>query len=514
MYLKSIAKTLLLFLCILLAAPASLAHASEREPAHILLVYDSLAKGTSREGNIEALKRLLAAYGAKVTLAAIDNYEQGDLQNYTKVVAVRNIPDLTISNQDYIKDFETYAGGYLHVGEQLPAKLQRELNIRTQTVDRAIIRLSIGQYSQSSIRTDHMFYIEHAAGTAYGAVSSSSGDLKFPYGVSDGRFAYVPYFQRGNLSELAMAYLVKDWLGVAEQGKTYLVFKEIYPFSDLQLLKSLADKLYNAGIPFMVSVRPVFSNTDYPAMKRYLETLKYVQSRNGSILVNAPVVAETIAPNDQTLGGKMATFVNVLAEYGLAPLGIGTDMYWSYDRQYAVEGMGAFDSVVLFPDEKPLYRSQSNTSRPFASSLYSMQMDFLRQFDQTGKAVQPLPMDTALTYDFFDNEKQLDQTVQDLSESWMTFADYKYGLHTVRTEANIISSHNGVLLINDKALNLNDAFKNISSDYLYKQEEQKSFTTFFNIQNKIFIVAIFITLLIFGLFFIVGYRKYKHKYFK
>lgn len=86
-------------------------------------------------------------------------------------------------------------------------------------------------------------------------------------------------------------------------------------------------------------MRPVFSNTDFPAMQRYLEALKVVQSKNGSILINAPVVMPSINSNDHTLGDKMSGFINLLAENGIAPLGMGADLYWTYDKEYSSAGM-------------------------------------------------------------------------------------------------------------------------------------------------------------------------------
>lgn len=512
MFGKTIIKRLILFLTVLLLPP-SWVQAAEQKPAHVLLVYDSLAKGTSREGNVEALQRLLASFGTKVTLTTFDSYQKGALQAYTNIIGIGNAADLPI-NQDFIRDFQTFEGHYLHVGAHIPEKVKTKLNIQTRTEDKETVLLSIGQFSQSAIPVQNITRIIQASGTAYGRIASAGGDKESPYGVFDGRLAYVPYFEQGNLSELAMGYLIKDWLHADGQKHTYLVFKEVYPFSDLRMLEQLSDKLYEAGIPFILSIRPVFSNTDYPAMKRYLETLKYAQARNGSILVNAPVVASTISQNDQNLKAQMESFVDVLADNGIAPLGMGAEMYWSYDRKYTADAMGFFTSGILFPNEKLMYKSRSESSVPFPSSMYSLKMSFLQQLERSSKILQEFPMDLAITYDFFEDETQLNQAVQALADSWITFADYKYANHEVRTQANTISSRNGNLLINGQHVDLNNAVKSISSDYTYRQEKEKSFTGLFNVQNKIFIIVILVTLLAFGIFLIIGHRLYKRKYFK
>ncbi|MDF2668685.1 MAG: hypothetical protein K0R67_991 [Paenibacillus sp.] len=494
--------------------PPVSASSADKEPAHILILYDSLARGTTREGNVEALQRLLASYGAKITLSTLDGYKQGTLKSYSKVAVVRNLADLPLINSDYLKDFEAFEGDYLHIGEFIPAQVQAKLNIQTKTTVRDTIQLSIGQLSQSLLRVENMSYMVRNSGISYGSISSANGDFQASYAAREGRFAVAPYFERGNLSELALAYVLKDWLGAAAQSYTYLLFQEVYPFSDLKLLEKLSDKLYSAGIPFMISVSPVFSNFEYPAMQRYLETLKYVQSRNGSILVNAPVVASTISQEGNSLKGKMTAFVDALAQYGIAPLGMGAELYWAYDKEYALDGMGFFDSAVLFPNQQTMYKSQTDSSRPFVSSMYSLSLQELQQYKHTGRALQAFPMNTALTLKFHEQGAELDKSVQNLITSWVTFADYKYGAHKVQTDTNTIVSQEGSLLINGQHVDLSDAKKEISADFAYVQEEQKSFSKLFNFQNTVFIIIIVLTLLVFGFLFIIGYRLYRRKYYK
>ncbi|KQO18258.1 hypothetical protein [Paenibacillus sp. Leaf72] len=522
---------LLLLLCLLCSSSiSSLAAAAEREaePIHVLLLYDSLAKDSPKAGNVEALQQQLAAFGAQVTILSVDGYSGGMLEQYSKVILVRNAADMELTNAAFVQDRAAYRGDYFHIGEELPARQQQSLHIAIeQTPSEETMRLAIGPFSDEAVRVQNTPYIvmEQTAANpsvnlqaeAYGSFTpkqNSGANGSSPYAVRNEHTAYVPYFQKGNLSELAMSYVLKDWLGLAEPGLTYLLFKEIYPFSDLTLLAQMADTLYDAGIPFAISVQPVFSNSEFPAMQRYLETLKYVQSRNGTVLVNAPVVASTIGQNDQTLKTKMTSFIDVLAAYGIAPLGMGAEMYWSYDKEYAVDGMGFFNSAVLLPNKKLMYRSQTNVSQPFASSLYSISPSYLASFDREGKAWEPLPMNTALTYDFAENEAQLSADLASITESWMTFTDYKQQGHEVRTEAHVILSQGGHMTINGQAVTLNDALRQVSSDFEYADKGTVSFTTLFNVQNKIFIVIIIVSLFIFGFLFMIGYRLYRRKYFK
>ncbi|MDQ0891674.1 uncharacterized protein YdaL [Paenibacillus sp. V4I9] len=486
--------------------------ASTTESAAVLLIYDSAALGTPKEGNIEALQRILASLGAHVTLMTYDRYETGMLSHFRKVISVRNADDLFQLPDSYDRDLARYDGDYLHIGNQIPENVWKVLKLEEKRVDQDTVSQAIGQLSQSSITVSGISYITKFNGKPYGSLTSEKMKARLPYGVSNGKFAYIPYMAKGNLNELAAAYLLKDWLSVKKNSHYYLLLDKIYPFSDLELLNEMADRLYDAGIPFIASVQPVLSNLEYPAVQRYLETLKHVQSRNGSIIVQTPVVTSTISQDIRVLKTEMSSFIDALAGYGIVPLGVGAEMYWTYDQHYATNGMTYFDSSVIFPNEQVMYRSQTDTSRPFVSSLYTIKEEELNQYVAPGQVLEPLPMDTALVYSFPEDSKKLEAVLSAVIADWKTYSDYKNELHTVRTEVNEMGSRAGHLQINGQTILLNNNMQDISSEHAYMQESKKSLTALFSVQNNVFIILILSTLLIFMAFLIIGYRLYKRKY--
>ncbi|WP_039837392.1 hypothetical protein, partial [Paenibacillus sonchi] len=358
-------------LVLLSAAPPVQARAAQdaSAPQRVLLLYDSLGKGTVREGNVSELQRLLSAMGCQVTLLSLDHYEPGTMDSFTRVITVMNAADLAPADRSYLEDAERYTGQALHVGYHPPARLLKDMQLTAGTADEDLADLTVGEFTASDLQVRGMAYIAAVkAERTYGSFTLKSSGRKLPFAASAGSYTYVPYLERDNASVVGMASVLREWLGNKTVPQTFLVLREIYPFSDLDLLEAAADRLYKSGIPFIASIRPVFSNTDFPAMQRYLDALKVVQSRNGSILVNAPEVMPSINSSDHTLGRKMSGFVNLLVKNGIAPLGIGANLYWAYDREYAEAGMGFFDSAVLFPDETVLHMEQTNVSKAFASS--------------------------------------------------------------------------------------------------------------------------------------------------
>ncbi|MNO41420.1 hypothetical protein D3C76_315940 [compost metagenome] len=504
-------------LVLLSAAPPAHAQAAQDASAQqrVLLLYDSLGKGTVREGNVSELQRLLSALGSQVTLLSLDRYEQGAMDDFSWVITVMNAADLAPANRDYLEDAERYQGQALHMGYHPPARLLKVMQLATGIADEDLADLAVGEFTASDLRVRDMPYIAAVkAERTYGSFTLKSSGRKLPFAASAGSYTYVPYLEQGNASVLGMAYVLREWLGSKAVPQTFLVLREIYPFSDLDLLEEAADRLYKAGIPFIASIRPVFNNTDFPAMQRYLDALKVVQSRNGSILVNAPVVMPSINSSDHTLGGKMSGFVNLLVKSGIAPLGIGADLYWTYDREYAEAGMGFFDSAVLFPDETVLHMEPTNVSKWFVSSLYSLTPEFLQGLGYSSHAMPQLPLNTAVTAVLPEDEAGLNALLQTLEREWISFADYKQGGHKTVTDENTVASEDGVVLVNGAPLNVGYAPETVSSDYQYKEEQVRSFTKLFSVQSKFFIIVIIVALLLFGGLMAVGYRLYRKKYLK
>jgi uncharacterized protein YdaL len=495
------------------AAPA--APAAPVAAQHVLLLYDSLAKGTGREGNVAELQRLLAAYSTQVTLESISDYEQGSMSAYTGMITVINSTELEIANSAYLQDAAGFTGSVMYVGYNPPVRVQQALGLKTEIWHGASVSLSIGGFTGIALEVEEMPYIAASQdGRNYGEWSFGGGGEKVPYAVSGGEFTYLPYLKQGDLSSMAAAYVLKDWLQSSAQPAMYLVLKEIYPFSDLDLLGKTADKLYQSGIPFIASVRPVFGNTDFPAMKRYLEALRTVQSRNGSIVVNAPAVRPPISLSDRSLHEKMNSFINVLIEGGVAPLGMAAESYWTYDKEYSTAGMGFFDSAVLYADEEALYMEQTDTSAIFPSTLYSLPLELLQGISRTGKAMPELPLNAAVTVDLPEDGDALDSLMESLGEEWYTFADYKREVHNVATDINTIEATDGVINVNGSILNVDYTPQTVIADYQYQEKQATSFNRLFSVQNQFFIVVILIALLLFGGLLTIGYRLYRRKYLK
>ncbi|WP_248565383.1 hypothetical protein [Paenibacillus sp. L3-i20] len=491
--------------------------ASNNNESKLLLIYDSLAKGTPQEGNIESLKRILAALGFNVKLQSIENYQSGELSGYNKLIVVRNMLNNFINDQ-FEKDLSPYKGAYLHIGHERPSFLKSKFPVEMalSVPDRA--KITIGGLDQLNITAsaERIPIILHTSGEKYGGLELASHTEKFPYSVKWGQVAFVPYFGTGFGAEISMGYVLADWLGIQNDGQIYLIFKEIYPFSDLKLLESAANQLYEAGIPFIFSIRPVFYNTDYPAMKRYLEVLKYVQSRDGSIFVDAPVASLAAGIQKDLLKEKMTGFIDLLAANGIVPLGIGvsSELYWRNGDQFVEKGMSFFNSAILFRDDIPELVKEAEPGRSFFSSPISVRWNDVISTLGRPEASRVLPLDLAVTFDFATGTAEWEEQLQELKESWISFDDYKYSPHRTETEEYVMESKEGLLFVNKEEISIVHTISSVLPDYEYREKETKSLEGLFKVQNNFYLIVIGVSLLLFSGLFVIGYRLYKRKYLK
>lgn len=84
--------------------------AMEQQAPNVLLVYDSLAVGSAKEGNVDALKRLLGGMGAVVKIVDAERYVSGTMESYSHVILLRNHADWSYDTEELMQELAQYEG--------------------------------------------------------------------------------------------------------------------------------------------------------------------------------------------------------------------------------------------------------------------------------------------------------------------------------------------------------------------------------------------------------------------
>ncbi|MGC9268314.1 hypothetical protein AABM05_14125, partial [Listeria ivanovii] len=172
------------------------------------------------------------------------------------------------------------------------------------------------------------------------------------------------------------------------------------------------------------------------------------------------------------------------------------------------EGFAPFSTGVLLPNEKVIHTTKKNNGSAFRISPYSVTGDFYN----TLNGQKNFPIDIAITYPFFDSEKDLQAAVSQLGDE--NLSDFRLQTHEVKTTKDTIQSNGGSLYVNEQLITLDSDLKYLKNEKVKAQQQAGSLEGFFSYQNTFFTIVIVLSLGIIGVLFIFGYRLYMKKYMK
>ncbi|CAD5898768.1 hypothetical protein [Carnobacterium maltaromaticum] len=484
----------------------------------LLLVYDSLDTSGSGEEKISTLQRLLTSFNVVVTTISVAEYHENEMSDFNGIITLINAPDLAIENPFYLKDRDAFTGLKLHIGGNLPMKWQKQLGIELEQINGERGNLvSLSEKANEVMETE--LTVEVAAGISeaaeeFGRIDFENHNELKPYGILNGNSAYLPYLKPDGLSFILTSQLIQKWLKQTGTFNPMLVFTDVTPFSNLPLIKYLADQLYDAGIPFALSATSVWQNVDLKAMKNYTDMLRYVAARNGGLLLKTPEVMG-VSREQRDLAAIMPKTIDELVADNVFPVGISAPAYWNQDTEYQQDGLSYSSTVLLLPNPKKLqYRDKTTTAPIYDTTYFGLPVSSLKAVEWGAIERHKFNTPTALTYKIPDTRKEWDNINKELNQLPFLFRGINLREHNVVTETNQIKVENAILTVNGEREYPETMVKSVAGKQAKTVKDTGSLTDFFNLQDKIFIVIISATLFVLSIFFVIGYNLYKGKYRK
>ena len=323
--------------------------------------------------------------------------------------------------------------------------------VYTVSLQNTQLRLKLGEHTQTTFVQSAAVAVEPPSGEVYGKLELQSG-VSYPFAVMGPDAAYVPWYQDEGLGIVMLGGLLQRYFADTDagDGQMYVLLDEIYAFSDLGMLRRAADRFFENGIPFIVRIMPLYDNLDYPAFHRFTQALRYAQAKGGSVVLHDPIIRQYEAEREP-LETRLARAEQAFADAG----------------------------VTLLEMRRP----------PLCISF-----DDIRGIEHGKRNFGALPVDTMLRYRLFETEDELDMAIRELNDAWLSLASYKtrFGYEDP---------------VYDKA-DLPD------TEYVYRKAEETSLTGFFTGANKILLVLISISTVIFTLLLSNSRRIYKRKFYK
>lgn len=404
---------------------------SESDTAQVLLVCDE-NKGRAA---IEALIR-----GAGKTVHAVSE------SDYTALLPQRYGFVVTTIYQPYL---DAAAAGIPTVC--LGADAGPVRGVSTLRRENFSATLQLGDHSQYTFIEAALLAQPPEQGQLYGEILPGTGE-RFPFAVLLDSVAYVPWYQTEGLGYIMLGGLLRQYFngGPSPAGEMYVLLDEIYPFSDLDMLRETADRFYQSGIPFIVRIMPTYDNLDYPAFKRFTQALRYVQSKGGAIVLHDPLV-RSYETEREPLSDKLSRAEAALSQEGLVLCPTGA------------------------PGVEIALEDLQSVSHP--------QLSFGR-----------LPIDTMIRFALFEDSSALDDAVRRLDDAWFSFSNYKSEF--LQLEVPQYEE------------------KTIETAYVYRQNAPTSLSDFFSGANRILLMVVGVSVFLFLIFIAVGRRIYRRMFYR
>ncbi|MDD4797571.1 MAG: DUF2334 domain-containing protein, partial [Eubacteriales bacterium] len=272
-----------------------------------------------------ALLPVAAAQAASDSVLLVYNDTQ-QMTLLANLITACGMDPKPVHSVDYVVGMaESYSYVVLQDEEPLQDVLARDKTVLCVGDDFAVVPgVNFGTVTRVANATLHVYgnvqrvilspgtrYITSFNGEGVGSMTLDGGD--YPLGVMCGAVWYAPYVNADDLSVFAFGQMLNRYFGRQDGGQMFVMIDEVSPFHDIDMLQKTADTLYDNGIPFIMSLMPVYYNTEYPSFTRYANALRYVQAQSGSFVMHSPIVTgnELVGlPLEQRMEQAYATFAD------------------------------------------------------------------------------------------------------------------------------------------------------------------------------------------------------------
>lgn len=300
MYKRVLAILISVFL-IFLVVPFKKTMALSKEEK-VLVLYDKETIFSLDYNILNSVSELLGAYGnKKAETMNIHDYKKDDLNNYNYVMVISI--DGNIENIELNKDLNDYKGKIYFIGPGL----EKYMDIKKYNLEYIVKNLNIESvnYNRDDFKNHDetkKFYISKNIDSVI--INPKEIDKVYSY-VSDGREQYPNIWVKGNLYHISLlpdetmnlfmlADSLNDFFQINREGKPkiFVRIEDVHLFRDTNELRKMADYLYGEGIPFIIALIPTYKNlktghvTKLSDMPEFVDTIKYMQDRGGSVILH------------------------------------------------------------------------------------------------------------------------------------------------------------------------------------------------------------------------------------
>ncbi|MEO1816287.1 MAG: DUF2334 domain-containing protein [Acetobacterium sp.] len=475
----------------------------------VLLIYDQLAVDTVYRYNLDAVETLLSTLSRTAEISSIDDYRAGQMSGYQKVIVLKNTEN-PITNPVFIRDGQNYSGALLYIGFVAPGLVPSLDSIPISRQVGQTVSVNLNGLASSSIWIDDLRVVDEQPDPGQTTIGVEAA--AYPFSKKIDQLTYVPTFISNPEFNLGLGGILKDWFGMATSAEMTLLIPDIYPFSDLNMVIETSDAFYAHGIPFALGVVPIEDNMDFPAMARFYQVLRYVQSRNGTIIIHRPSPA-TVSDGNTVLSEKMYAVITKMVENGVYPLGLATGESLFFDEVSSVNPLNLFSSGIILPDPDISEPGRKETWALNSGSL-GISLETIASTSSVNRNFGNYPINATIIMPLPENEAALAVQLGIINDKWLSLTDYKRLDNDWTIGQNNISSSASGIRVNGLPVSLSYDEEPIKEEYLYQKPPEYSLEKIFTAGNTFLLTVVGIIIVIFIVIVVFSRQVYLNKFRK
>lgn len=419
----------------------------------ILLVYDDELTEQAHE-NVASIADILTYLGYNVSYRRVKESTE-IIKNFSYIVFYHDNDRI---NPEFLYALEQVDSKIMVVGGGAVAELLQRLRLPAAAtiVENASANIAYSFDGEKEITT--LVHVQKGK-LLEGDFSYRSGTVltngkSAAFCVRTGRFCSIAVYDGGNAVLKAMltqqiALWKWPYEDLPHSYAQYIVFDEVYPFFDTGKMMKVIDLMKETGIPYAITVMPIYQNGEYPAMKRFCEVLRYAQAHGAAIVLKAPIINAGV-PDEKEINKRINIAFSCYSSYGVYPIAIEAPNNWMYEP-LGQAVLRRFRTVILTPDPQKSSWSEDDKNNTIYADGHQLIAPALSSGGNTSLiSLHPAAVFLNMLSDLEDLRGQLLQ----IRESSVPLKSLWSSSHVVYTDDKLLSYKDGVLTFQGKTVSL------------------------------------------------------------
>lgn len=503
----------------LMALPLPIRAQETLPDAQVLIVYSDDASGEELDTACR-MARLLTFEGVTAALGPA-SFCRGNLGRYDHILfcQVQDYPASLLQEMAELEKQTAVEVQFFFVGNAL---LKDYLNATGRAdaclspgADTGTLAFGESEDSGSSalVRLEDVLFL--TGDKEYVSGSLHAGDTEGYFCCCLGRITHVTVTDTEE--PLVLSACAEELFRWASNGQSdpgyiqYLVLDRVYPFSDPNRLLQTVDQMKSANIPFAVSVMPLYTHGEYPAMKRFCEVLRYAQAQGVCIILHAPLNQMTQFDVD-TVTNAISLAMEAYVEQGVYPLGLQVPEDWLSNTDTA-EVMSRFSTILVSPETDG--RIPADWLDTGGTRIYGRKHRFIAPVMMPEYAGNGYVMahQSAVYLDFDADWENLLFFVDICKKSPVPIGNLRTLSHDLYTDTISLSFEGGRYTLNHEPVDIAFVPSEYSEEFDYNRNRLQRFSWDLSDSNRKLVIAVSAVAVLFILFLIAARNNNRKRFF-